>query len=238
MVKKKYSAKTNIGFYGKIFVLSVIIIYYFIYPSKVIGNDEVINIVKNEVINGKLAPTFKANGVFTNRVVKYLNRGFTVRIDYKIELWRKRRFWFDSLESQKRLSYQMNFVPLEKRYLCVKYQDGKALESKLDRQQEEIIKWVTQPEPPLKLVNTMELDQKSGYYYNIEVIVATLTTENIEHLQQWLDEFDEEEEDKSTFTETTLKVAADLLSSRNRKNKTFRSEIFHIYNLPKLYMDK
>ena len=193
-----------------------------------------VKIVQNGILNGDLLMQFCAEEIFTGKVIKFLNRGFTIEVEYKIELWRRRRFWFDSLDGQHDISYRTNFEPLDKRYVCLKSQQGTAVTSKLNRKLDEIIQWVTCPEPPLTVIPVKQLDQKGKYYYNIEILIATLTTENIKHLQSWLSEFGGKEKEPSTLTKTSFKVAADFLSSRNHKKISERSEQFFLYDLPKL----
>lgn len=177
---------------------------------------------------------FQAEGVFTKKVIKFLNRGFTVRVEYRVELWRKRRYWFDHLDTQHSISYQINFEPLEKRYICLKSQQGAAITSKLDRQLDKIIQWTTLPDPPLKVLPIGQLSQKAEYYYNIEIITATLTGENIKDLRKWLDGFGDKESKDSTLTNTTFRVAKDFISSRNQKKRSARSKDFRLRDLPRI----
>jgi|GEM_PF-1737721 len=192
-----------------------------------------IEVIQNGILKGNLVTQFRAEEIFTEKVIRFLNRGFTVKIEYKIELWQSRRYWFDRLGSQHNISYQIDFEPLEKRYICLKSQEGAAITSKLDQQLDEIIEWTTRPEPPLNVIPLDRLDQEAEYYYSIEILIATLTTENIKHLQKWL-EYGEKERETSTITGTSFRLARDFLSSRNRRKISERSEKFHLHDLPKL----
>ena len=191
-----------------------------------------IKVIQNGILKGNLVMQFRIEEVFTEKVIKFLNRGFTVKLEYKIELWRRRRYWFDNLDSQNDISYQIDFEPLEKRYICLKSQQGAAITSKLDQKLDEIIRWTTQPDPPLTIIPVGQLNPKVEYYYNIEILIATLTAENVKHLQKWLSEFGEKERERSTFTRTSFKVAADFLSSKNHKKLSVRSERFRPQDLP------
>jgi hypothetical protein len=193
-----------------------------------------IELVQNGVLEGSLIMQFQAEEVFSEKVIKFLNRGFTVGVEYKIELWRKRRYWFDHLNIQHNINYQIDFEPLKKRYVCLKSQQGTAVASKLDRKLAEIVLWTTRPDPPLKIIPSERLDPNASYYYNVEILIATLTTEDIKDLQKWLNEFGGEDEETSTFTKTSFKVAADFISSRNHKKLSARSEEFRLSELPKL----
>jgi len=192
-----------------------------------------IKVIQNGILKGDLIMQFQAEEIFSEKVVRFLNRGFTVKIDYKIELWRSRRYWFDRLDIQHNISYQIDFEPLEKRYICSKSQEGAPITSKLDQQLDRIIQWATRPQPSLAVISLRQLDQEAEYYYNIEMLIATLTTENIKHLQKWL-EYGEKEKENSTVTETSFKLARDFLSSRNRRKISNRSDKFHLQALPNL----
>jgi hypothetical protein len=193
-----------------------------------------LKLVQNGILKDKLVMQFQAEEVFTEKVVKFLNRGFTIRIEYNVELWRSRRYWFDHLDTQHKIGYQINFAPLEQRYVCLKSQQGAALTSKLDQQLDAIIQWIILPEPPLTITAVEALNPKAEYYYNVEIIIATLTGENIKDLRKWLDEFGDEEDEGSTITNTTFRVAMDFISSRNQKKHSARFDKFRIRNLPEL----
>jgi hypothetical protein len=192
-----------------------------------------IKVIQNAILKDDLIMQFRAEEIFTEKVIKFLNRGFTVRVDYNIELWRRRKFWFDSLDEQHNVSYQINFEPLEKRYIWLK-SENETITSKLERQLDKIVRWTTLPEPPLVIAPVGKLASSAEYYYSIEITIATLTAENIRDLQKWLGEFGEEEEEPSTLTKTSFRVAADFLSSRNHKKLSARSERFRLSSLPKL----
>ena len=215
-------------------LLIIVLLCLFAHVGNVYAVKTSVKVVQNEILAGNLVMQFQAEEVFTEKVIKFLNRGFTVRVEYKIELWRSRRYWFDRLDSQHNINYQIDFRPLEKRYMCVRSQQEPAVTSKLDQQLDEIILWATRPEPPLTVIPMERLDPEAEYYYNIEILVATLTAQNIKDLQKWLGEFGAEEEEPSTLTKTSFKVARDFLSSKNNRKVSARSEKFHLYDLPKL----
>lgn len=217
-----------------IFFITLSLILFLVYVNAADAAEASIKVTQNAIIKGNLMMQVQAEELFTEKVIKFLDRGFTIRLDYRIELWKRRPFWFDSLESQHNISYQISFDPLEKRYVSHKSQEGTAVSSKIDKQQDKIIEWATQTEPPLNIISVEQLDQTARYYYNIEITVSTLTTENIKDLQRWLGEFDEKEEESSTVTKTVFKVAADFISSRNNKKLSARSKQFYLRELPEI----
>ena len=184
-------------------------------------------IVGNDVVLG-----FKAHGVFSQSVMKFLNRGFTVKMEYRIELWRRHRFWFDHLDAHHNIEYQIDFEPLERRYTCLESREGAVTRSKLDRDLQGIITWSTCPDPYVKIVSVSKMDKQARYYYNIELVISTVTTENMRRLRERLREFGQKKKQPSTLTRTAFRIATDFLSSRNRKKYAFQSKVFSLRDLP------
>ncbi len=196
------------------------------------ADDVSVKVVENGIFQDNLVMQFQAEGVFTERVIRFLTRGFTVKIEYTIELWKSRKWWFDSLDTQHIIRYQIDFEPLEKRYTCLISEQGKAITSRLEKQLANIIQYTTRPELPLIISPIAKLDRKSNYYYNIVVSVATLTAENINDLRKWV-RFGGKEKKTSTLTKTSFKLAKDAISARHRKRVSTRSQKFRLHELPR-----
>ena len=218
---------------GKIILLIIAIglLCLLAYVDDARADDVSVKLVENGIVEGNLVMQFQAEEVFTEKVIKFLTRGFTVKIEYTIELWKSRKWWFDSLDTQHNIRYQIDFEPLEKRYTCLISEQGKALTSKLERQLANIIQYTTRPELPLTISSVAKLDRRASYYYNIIISVATLTAENINDLRKWV-RFGEKEKETSTLTKTSFKLAKDAISSRHRKRVSTRSEKFRLHELP------
>ncbi len=196
------------------------------------ADDISISVIANGILEDNLVMQFQAEEVFTEKVIKFITRGFTVKIEYTIELWKSRKWWFDRLDTQHSIRYQIDFEPLEKRYTCLISEQGKALTSRLEKQLAKIIQYTTQPELPLIISPVAKLDEKSKYYYNIIISVATLTAENISDLRKWI-RFGEKEKETSTLTKTSFKLAKDAISSRHRKRVSTRFDKFRLAELPR-----
>jgi len=196
------------------------------------ADDISVKVLENGILEENLVMQFLAEEVFTENVIKFLTRGFTVKIEYTIELWRSRKWWFDRLDTQHIIRYQIDFEPLEKRYTCLISEQGKAITSRLEKQLANIIQYTTRPELPLIIRPIARLDRKSSYYYNIVVSVATLTAENINDLRKWV-RFGGKEKETSTLTRTSFKLAKDAISARHRKRVSTRSQKFRLHELPR-----
>jgi len=191
--------------------------------------ESTIRIIQNGIIKGNLVMKFRADELFNEKVIKFLNRGFTIKIEYNIELWKSRGYWFDKLDSQQNIGYEITFEPIEKSYRCTRTNNGAVIISKSDRQLNRVIQWVTSTDTPVIISPLAQLDE-TEYYYNIEILIATLTAENIRDLQKWAGEFSQKEE-PSSLAKTSFRVVSDFLSSRNHKNISIRSERFFPHQL-------
>lgn len=216
------------------YLILMMLICIYVNVNNVDADNIKMQLIQNAISNNQLVMGFQAEGVFTEKVIRFLDRGFTVKIEYRIELWKSRPYWFDQLNNQYYIGYQINFDPLEKRYICIRTQQDRVTDSRLDREREKIIQWSTTIDKPLSIISLDQLDQNLRYYYNIEILVATLTSENIKDLQKWLGDFKNKREEQSTITKTTFKVATDFISSRNHKKASMRTEKFDLKDLPKI----
>ena len=213
--------------------MAICLIYLLIHADGVSAYDISINVTENGILEDNLVMRFQANGVFTERVIKFLTRGFTVKIGYTIELWQSRKWWFDRLNSEQKLDYQIDFEPLEKRYTCRVFQLGKAVTSKLERQLSKIIQWTTQPEFPVVVAPVAQLDSEASYYYNIVVSIVTLTAEDINDLRKWI-KVGEKGKETSTITKTSFRMAKDAISARHRRQVSLRSRKFRARDLTRI----
>jgi hypothetical protein len=201
--------------------------------SEVCAAEEMVKIIQNGIIKDDLSIKIRAgNNIFNNRIIKFLDRGFTIRIEYSIELWQSRGIWFDRLDKQQNIHYQLDFEPLEQKYICQRTFQNSQITTKMDKKIDRIIDWVINPDLAIKVSPIMQLDNNSSYYYNISVLVATLTAENLKDLQKWMGEFESQEE--SSLSKTAFKVIMDFISSRNHKQYSIKSEKFRVAELPKL----
>ena len=215
-------------------VIALGILCLFANTNEIAQAETSIKLIQNGVLKGNLVMQFKVDELFNEKVIKFLNRGFTIRLDYNVELWKKRGYWFDSLNNQQNISYEIFFDVLEKRFLCRKIKQNNTIESRTEKQLNKLIQWLTEQDSLLIIAPLEELELSSQYYYNIEIIIATLTADNIKDLQRWMGEFDKKGEQPSSFARTSFKVVADFLSSRNHKRISIRSEAFYPYSLPRL----
>lgn len=218
---------------GRTLLCLIGLLCLFTNTSDVFSAEPSLTIIENGILNNNLVMRFKAENLFNERVIKFLNMSFTVRFEYNIQLWRSRSRWLDHLESQRSVSYEVTFDPIRKLYNCVRYEDNIKLEVKPITQVEHVIQWTTTLQSPVVITELSNLDDSSEYYYNIDVLLSTLTAEDIRALQNWVSQLGRSK-GQSLLSRASFKIAADLISSRNSKRFSMRLGKFLPKNLPKL----
>lgn len=172
-----------------------------------------------------------ADKIFTQKTLKNLHLGFTIRIVYRMELWLSRRFWFDKLKAQEEITYELNYYIWPENYKCLITRRDK-IEPKVSDKVEEVAEWITNVEP-LKIPTDDKFDFNDKYYYTIKADIATLTKKDIQELRQWLEDSDGEEENESSISRATFKVISAFLSSRYHRKFSIASEKFRLKELEK-----
>ncbi len=213
-------------------ILAIGLICLFANASEISAAENMARVIQNGILKNNLAVRIRAGSVFNDKIIRFLDRGFTIRIEYNIELWQSRGFWFDRLEKQKEFSYQVDFDALEQKYVCQRTNQNSSIIAKTEKELEKIIEWVTYPDFPIMFTPIAQLESDSEYYYNINILVATLTAENVKDLQKWMGEFEEKE--SSSLAKTAFKIISDFISSRNHKQYSVRTDKFSPSELPKL----
>ncbi|MFQ6040944.1 MAG: DUF4390 domain-containing protein [Candidatus Poribacteria bacterium] len=189
------------------------------------ASESSIKIVRNQLYEDTLLLSFevKADKVFTSQTLTFLQRGFTIRIDYTVELWRSRSFWFDKLESQEQLRCELNYDILRRIYKCIISREDK-IELKKENELAKAIKWVTKIDS-LEILNNQKLELKGRYYYAIKADVVTLTVQDIRDLQRWLEgDSGERKGGELSFSRTTFNIVTAFLSAKNHRKFSMVSQ--------------
>lgn len=177
-----------------------------------------IRIIRNQLREDTLFLSFEVNPdkVFTPQTLTFLQRGFTIRLDYTVELWRSKNFWFDRLDSQEQLRCELNYDILSRIYKCVISRTDK-IELKKSDELSKAIEWVTKIDS-LEILDSKKLELKGRYYYNIEADVVTLTAQDIKDLQKWLDnDSDERKGAELSISRTIFNIVIAFLSAKNHR---------------------
>ena len=187
-----------------------------------------ITIVRNELSADALLVSFEVNAdkVFTPQTLMFLQRGFTLRIDYTVELWRSRSFWFDKLEAQEQIRCELNYDILSRNYKCIISRTDK-IEPQKGNELSEAIEWVTKMDS-LEILTRQKLDLNGQYYYTIKADIATLTAKDIRDLQRWLEnDSDERKDGELSISRATFSIVTAFLSAKNHRKFSMESQKFH-----------
>lgn len=187
-----------------------------------------ITIVRNELSADALLVSFEVNAdkVFTPQTLMFLQRGFTLRIDYTVELWRSRSFWFDKLEAQEQIRCELNYDILSRNYKCIISRTDK-IEPQKGNELSKAIEWVTKMDS-LEILTRQKLDLNGQYYYTIKADIATLTAKDIRDLQRWLEnDSDERKGGKLSISRATFNIVTAFLSAKNHRKFSMESQKFH-----------
>ncbi|MBC8229140.1 DUF4390 domain-containing protein [bacterium] len=195
-----------------------------------------ITIAQNQLSEDALLLSFKVNAdeVFTPQTLMFLQRGFTIRIDYTVELWRPRSFWFDKLEVQKQIRCELNYDILSRSYKCIINRTDK-MEPRKGNELSKAIEWVTNMDS-LEILTRQKLDSNKQYYYTIKADIATLTAQDIQDLRRWLES--DSSEDKGgelSISRATFNIVTAFLSAKNHRKLSMESPKFYGDELANAY---
>jgi hypothetical protein len=230
---------------GKLHIFCLTLIFYSVssfYPLTSLNtakaSESPITIVRNHLSEDFLLLSFKVNGdeVFTSQTIMFLERGFTIRIDYTVELWKSRSFWFDKLEAQEQIRCELNYDIINRIYKCIINRTDK-IEPRKENELSKVIEWATKMDS-LKILTRQELDSKGHYYYTIKADIATLTAQDIQDLQRWLESDSEDKEGEFSISRATFSIVTAFLSAKNHRKFSMESPKFHgdeLANAPQMF---
>ena len=186
----------------------------------------------------------EAKGLFTEKSLDLLHRGFTTVVRYTVELWWARRNWFDRFLARRRATYRIEFDLIEARYLVTKNVEGQEGVTIIYDDLDEALSDVgTFYGAMLSFPRT--LGPRDRCYVAVWVESRALTTEDMRDLGRWLEGLDaadtprpseegkEQDSPKgsSWLMETFLRLAGDLLASKHSQKARMRSEKFSMETL-------
>jgi len=176
--------------------------------------------------------SFEAQNFLAGRALEYLNKGFTVQLNYTIELWKSRGFWFDRPITQQKLEHIITYDIVRREYSVFRKID-KEISEKTIFKIEPLIDWVTKF-MEIGISKIKKLQDKSFYYYSINAELKMLTADDLKDLQLWLSGI--EDETKSTDKSRSLSsifigIVTDFLVSQKSIKLKMESEKFQIQKL-------
>lgn len=123
---------------------------------------------------------FELFGLFSEDVLKGLNKGMTAAIEYRIQLWEERHHWFDRMVIEKTSRMKISYDNWEKGYLLTRPGGTSVLLS-----EEHLIERCSQHEG----FRVIELDQLEGgdcYIIVVKAVLQPMSVDNYEEIKRWL----------------------------------------------------
>ena len=186
----------------------------------------------------------EAEGLFTEKSLDLLHRGFTTVVHYTVELWWARRNWFDRFLARRQATVRIVFDLMESRYRVTKGVEG----------QESATIIYDDLDDALSAAGTfygamLSLPRRTRHrgrcYVAVWVESRALTTEDMKDLGRWLEGLDaadtprppeegeeDSKKDSSWLMETFLRLTGDLLASKHSQKARMQSEKFLVETLP------
>jgi hypothetical protein len=134
------------------------------------------------VRQGMVTATARLAQGFDAETRSSVERGLPITVRYTVELWRKRRLWFDKQLDSRVRAFRVHYDPGEKLYSVSgadRYRVRETFQT-LDAALERLSPRVLEVHP------RSELEGGSTYYLTVEMAVQPLTVEEFQELDGWI----------------------------------------------------
>ena len=130
---------------------------------------------------GLLIVEARLSDVFEARVAESLARGMPATLQVHAELWRRRRAWFDKLESSVDASVRIRYDVWTDRYLLERFGADPIVVDSIDSAATVLSRpWI------LTVGRVGQLSATSNYYVALSATLRPLTVEDLAEVEGWL----------------------------------------------------
>jgi hypothetical protein len=188
-----------------------------------------INITGSKVKAGRLIIGFEAQNFLAGKAIEFLNKGFTLKVSYTIELWKSRSFWFDKPVAQRKIEHVIIYNLVRREYSCFRKVGDKISEETLFKI-EQLVDWATKF-MDVEISQIEKLQKNVLYYYSINAELNMLTADDIKDLRLWFSDIENtraSESNSSSLSNIFLNIVADFLVSQKVVRLKTVSEKFRI----------
>jgi hypothetical protein len=188
-----------------------------------------IEIIGSKNKAGQLAVSFEVHDFLTGKAIEFLNKGFTLKINYTTELWKSHSFWFDELVAQRKIESVITYDIVRREYSVFR-KEGEEISEKTFFKMEQIVDWATKL-MDVEIFQIDKLQKKAFYYYSINAELRMLTADDIKDLQRWFSDLESKKASESgshSLSNIFLNVIAEFLVSRRVVRLKTESKKFRI----------
>ncbi len=115
------------------------------------------------------------------RLIEFINKGVPAAFEYRLELWKTRRGWFDRHIANRELTYRVRYDTWEKKYTVTQIKSDLTIEHILSNNREVFDLVTTTSRVSIPLNDT------SGTFYLVgKLTIKTMTLSNFKEVESWL----------------------------------------------------
>ena len=184
-----------------------------------------IKITGSKVKAGQLIASFEAHNFLAGESIELLNKGFTLKLNYTIELWKSRGFWLDEPVARQKIEHVITYDIVRREYSAFRKIDEEISEETIFKMQQ-IIDWATKF-MDVEISQIAKLQKKPFYYYSINAELNMLTVADLKDLLR-LWRIGQESKRKFSLSNFFLRILIKRLVSQNVVRLKTESEKFQI----------
>jgi hypothetical protein len=127
------------------------------------------------------------------KILNALHDGVPTRVDYTLELWRRRSRWFDHLVTSQVLGFTVRHDPLSGEYFV----SSRDFPARSFEREDGLVVWL-EGQGPVELTVDGVLSEERRYYLAVEARIEPLGAEQVDAVEGWLqgDDVNRDEQDR------------------------------------------
>jgi hypothetical protein len=189
-----------------------------------------IQITNSKIKEGQLVVSFEAQNFIAGKAIEFLNSGFTLKLNYIIELWKSHSFWFDKPIAQRKIEHIITYDIIRREYSTLrKIEEEISTETMFKIEQ--IVEWTTKF-IDVEISQFENLQKDASYYYSINAELNMLTVDDFKDLRLlWRKEREERKSEAGflgSLSNIFLGLFFDIVVSQNVVRLKTESEKFQI----------
>lgn len=130
---------------------------------------------------GQVSTTVTLADSLPDQIIKYMNKGVPIAVEYNIEIWRENPGWFDRPAAKSAVLYKVRYDSWEKRYAVAQISEGLTIEHALNREREAIDLLTSSGRQQFAVT-----DSSQYFYLRARLIIKTMSFSNYKEVESWL----------------------------------------------------